>query len=50
MAGNDERATQIFQYAKGSQNTAVYMCNGTTLIGGKLHFQGVTTGLAKAVA
>jgi hypothetical protein len=50
MAGNDERSTQIFQYTKGSPNTAVYMCNGTTLIGGKLHFQGITQGLSKAVA
>lgn len=42
MAGTDETATQSFIYESGNPATAVYMCNGTTLIGGKLHFQGVT--------
>ncbi len=42
MAGNDEAATQNFIYDEGNSATAVYMCNGTTLIGGKLHYQGLT--------
>lgn len=45
MAGNDEAATQSFIYTRGSKNNATYMCNGTTLIGGKLHFQGISQGI-----